>query len=254
MKSDRKTRGFRNAHMHAPARLFATAAAALFTASCAELVDNPITSTYLLASSSPTAKAIYIKSLEAKQKSISERRRKIAEARAKMYDSLNNNDLREEAVKLYEKNPRHLTAAEAKRLAFLCYTLLRDGNPEEANNTAIFYYILAGEKGDPEGYYAAAIILKFSTANKDAKSIHYKLLMYMAAKYGSDKGKAEWEKVKKENLEEMKKNDPALAKYDTKTLEEFQFQEKIFQGVEKEFRADINRALNLRDIIQNELK
>lgn len=139
MKSDRKTRGFRNAHMHAPARLFATAAAALFTTSCAELVDNPITSTYLLASSSPTAKAIYIKSLEAKQKSISERRRKIAEARAKMYDSLNNNDLREEAVKLYEKNPRHLTAAEAKRLAFLCYTLLRDGNPEEANNTAIFY-------------------------------------------------------------------------------------------------------------------
>lgn len=107
MKSDRKTRGFRNAHMHAPARLFATAAAALFTASCAELVDNPITSTYLLASSSPTAKAIYIKSLEAKQKSISERRRKIAEARAKMYDSLNNNDLREEAVKLSEKkSPR----------------------------------------------------------------------------------------------------------------------------------------------------
>lgn len=253
MKSDRKTRGFRNAHMHAPARLFATAAAALFTASCAELVDNPITSTYLLASSSPTAKAIYIKSLEAKQKSISERRRKIAEARAKMYDSLNNNDLREEAVKLSEKNPRDLTAAEAKRLAFLCYTLLRDGNPEEANNTAIFYYILAGEKGDPDGYYAAAIILKYSTANKDAKSIHYNLLMYMAAKYGSDKGKVEWEKVKKEDLEEMKKNYPAFAKCDTKTLEGFQ--EKIFQRLEKEeFRADINRALNLRDIIQNGLK
>ena len=77
--------------------------------------------------------------------------------------------------------------------------------------------------------------------------------MYMAAKYGSDKGKAEWEKVKKEDLEEMKKNDPALAKYDTKTLEGFQ--EKIFQRLEKEeFRADINRVLNLRDIIQNELK
>lgn len=170
-----------------------------------------------------------------------------------MYDSLNNNDLREEAVKLSEKNPRDLTAAEAKRLAFLCYTLLRDGNPEEANNTAICYYILAGEKGDPEGYYAAAIMLKFSTANKDAKSIHYNLLMYMAAKYGSDKGKEEWKKVKKEDLEEMKKNDPAFAKYDTKTLEEFQ--EEIFQRLEKEeFRADINRALNLRDIIQNELK
>lgn len=95
-------------------------------------------------------------------------------------------------------------------------------------------------------------MLKFSTANKDAKSIYYNLLMYMAAKYGSDRGKAEWEKVKKEDLEEMKKNDPAFAKYDTKTLEEFQ--EEIFQGLEKEFRADINRALNLRDIIQNELK
>ena len=118
--------------MHAPARLFATAAA-LFTASCAELVDNPITSAYLLASSSPTEKAIYMKSLEAKQKSISERRRKIAEARAKMYDSLNNGDLREEAVKLSEKNPRDLTAAEAKRLAFLCFTLLRDRNLEQAN-------------------------------------------------------------------------------------------------------------------------
>lgn len=147
MKSDRKTRGFRNAHMHASARLFATTAAALFTASCAELVDNPITSTYLLASSSPTAKAIYIKSLEAKQKSISERRRKIAEARAKMYDSLNNNDLREEAVKLSEKNPRDLTAAEAKRLALLCYNLLRDGNPEEATTRQYSIIYWRGKRG-----------------------------------------------------------------------------------------------------------
>ena len=61
-------------------------------------------------------------------------------------------------------------------------------------------------------------------------------------------------KSKKGKFGRNEKNDPALAKYDTKTLEEFQFQEKIFQGVEKEFRADINRALNLRDIIQNELK
>lgn len=148
MKSDRKTRGFRNAHMHAPARLFATAAAALFTASCAELVDNPITSTYLLASSSPTAKAIYIKSLEAKQKSISERRRKIAEARAKMYDSLNNNDLREEAVKLSEKKSPRPDGRRSKAARFLVlYSFKRRKSRRSQQHGNMLLYTGGGKRG-----------------------------------------------------------------------------------------------------------